>query len=138
MTFLNLIVCALAVWEIVEIWHHSVIMAPCRDRAELWQGDFGSLLRCPFCLSPWCALLCWGVLRGQPCFSRALQVHPTDGWVTIAIAFGWIATTVGVTCIWAFAIARLANLGNDIFYSRCRTVRHNRLAVNPLDRENTQ
>ncbi len=56
-TIVELLVLALAVWETIEIWRHSAIAAPLRARAELMEGFFGSLLTCPFCLSPWVSLL---------------------------------------------------------------------------------
>jgi len=45
---------------------------------------------CPFCLSPWVAILCIVCLRVP------------EAWLA-----GWV--------LYAFAAARLANLGNDFF-----------------------
>jgi hypothetical protein len=89
-----LIVAALATWQIIEIWHHSLLMAPLRARTEMWVNKFGELLGCPFCLSPWIALL-------------------FVDWLSV-VEFG-LAGLCGNVIIYAFAAARLANLGNDFF-----------------------
>jgi hypothetical protein len=91
---MNLIVAALATWQIIEIWHHSLLMAPLRSRTEMWTGKLGELLSCPFCLSPWVALLCTAAL---------------------GLAEYGLAGRCGSVIIYAFAAARLANLGNDFF-----------------------
>ena len=93
---MNLIVAALATWQIVEIWHHSLLMAPLRSRAEMWDNKLGELLSCPFCLSVWVGLCC------------------TAG-VTFAAMYGLEYV------IMAFAVSRLANLGNDVFKTYCLT-----------------
>ncbi len=58
MTPFKYVACALAVWEIIEIWRHSALFADWRARVELWEGSFGYMLRCSFCLSPWVAFFC--------------------------------------------------------------------------------
>ena len=104
MTFVELIVAGLATWQIIEIWHHSRIFAGCRSRVELWENWLGELLICPFCLSPYVGWLSAAVLL------LLARLHP---------AFG--------IPVYGFAVARLANLGNDLTHHRCRTVRHNHL-----------
>ena len=89
-----LIVAALATWQIIEIWHHSLLFAPLRARTEMWVNKFGELLSCPFCLSPWIAALCVTVLT---------------------LAEYGLAGRIGSVIIYAFAVSRLANLGNDFF-----------------------
>jgi|TARA_R110000824_G_scaffold74504_3_gene189367 hypothetical protein len=99
---IELIVAALATWEIIEIWHHSLLFAPLRARTELWLNKVGDLLGCPFCFAPWIALLS----------------------VLVLIAPEWLGWPIwpGLKILWyAFAVARLANLGNDYFKSTCRT-----------------
>ncbi len=54
---MELLIAALATWEIVEIWHHSDLMAPWRARAELVENKLGKVLTCMFCLSPWVAMV---------------------------------------------------------------------------------
>jgi hypothetical protein len=99
---LELIVAALATWEIIEIWHHSLLFAPLRSRVELWENKVGELLGCPFCLSPWIALL-------------SVVVLFIPEWI------GW-SIWPGLKAVWyAFAVARLANLGNDYFHDKSRT-----------------
>jgi hypothetical protein len=97
-SFLTFIVAALAVGEILEIWRHSSLLARWRAYAELMEGFLGDLLRCPFCMAPWAAAavcLCLGLA-------------------------GWIGCCTRLV-IWAFAVARLSNLLNDVFHAYCRT-----------------
>lgn len=97
---MDLIVAALATWQIIEIWHHSLLMSPLRARTEMWDNKLGELLGCPFCLSPWIGLLCM---------------------IGLSVAeFGLVGRGVSVL-IHAFAVARLANLGNDVFKRYCLT-----------------
>lgn len=49
----ELVVGALATWQIVEVWRHSALLAGWRARVELLEGRVGEMLRCPFCLSVW-------------------------------------------------------------------------------------
>jgi len=88
------IIAALATWQIVEIWHHSLLMAPLRARTEMWTNKLGELLSCPFCLSIWVALLCV---------------------VTLSLAESGLVGRCGSVVIYAFAVSRLANLGNNFF-----------------------
>ena len=97
-------VAVLATWQIIEIWHHSLLFASLRARTELWENKLGELLGCPFCLSPWVAL-----------FSTLILILPT--WLHIT---GW--HTVVLRVIWyAFAISRLANISNDLAHKISRT-----------------
>ena len=112
MSFTDVLVCSLAVWEAIEIWRHGSITADWRDRVSTWDdGWFRSLLRCSFCLSPWVALLSISMLLCH---------------------FGVI--------IYALAIARLANLGNDLTYAWCRTPKTDQTLpvtddLNPIEKE---
>lgn len=90
---MNIIVAALATWQILEIWQHSSLMAPLRARTEMWVNKIGELLSCPFCLSPWVSLLC------------VVIIYDVAG-------YGLVGTCMA-NVIRAFAVARLANLGND-------------------------
>lgn len=108
MSLTELIIAALAVWEIVEIYHHSHIAAGLRARAELTEGKLHTLLTCPFCMSPYVAwLVC------------ALMLCVTHWLGTVA---GWPA----LLPVYGLAVARLANLGNDVFHQWCRTPRANK------------
>ncbi|MCI0421519.1 MAG: DUF1360 domain-containing protein, partial [Acidobacteria bacterium] len=82
-----------ATWQTIEIWHHGLIFAGWRARAELWENKLGELLTCPFCLSPWIA-----------CLMLILWHVPYAGWLVLTLA-----------------IARTANLGNDLSHHWCRT-----------------
>ena len=99
---MDLVIAALATWQIVEIWHHSSIMASLRSRTEMWDNKLGELLGCPFCLSPWIALGCV---------------------LAITLAEEGLAGGVAIVVVNAFAVARLANLGNDFFKQYCNTPR---------------
>lgn len=114
MGIVTIIVAALATWEIIEIWHHSSVMAPFRARVELWENFCSDLLRCPFCMAPYTALAC---LVGLATTSLPSGL----GWL------GWLPAGV----IHAFAVARLANLGNDLGHAFCRTVRYDKLVPAP-------
>lgn len=111
----ELIVAVLAVWEIIEIWHHSSLFATWRSRVELWEGWLGQLLRCPFCLSPWTALMVYGLLGAAG--------RVPSPWLGMILA----------APVYAFALARAANLFNDLTHSRCRTPRHDRLELGSGD-----
>ena len=96
------IVLGLAVWQIVEIWHHGSIFAGRRADLEIEDSFKASLLSCPFCLSTWV------------------------GWFVAAmIALAGLTAWLGFLKILVagLAAARLANLGNDLFHDRCRTPR---------------
>jgi len=97
---MDLVIAALATWQIVEIWQHSTLMAPLRARTEMWQNKLGELLSCPWCLSVWIGMLCGALLTTADIVQ---------------------ASRVGSVVIYGFAISRLANLGNDVFKSYCRT-----------------
>ncbi len=96
---MDLVVAALATWQIVEIWHHSYLMAPLRARTEMWDNTLGDLLSCPFCLSPWVALCCVAGMQ---------------------LDLGFASLGVQLV-LYAFAASRLANLGNDFFSKTNRT-----------------
>ena len=108
-----LVVAALAVWEIIEIWHHSALFAPMRAIVETWDCKIGDLLRCPFCLAPWVSLAVVLLLLG---LSEYLDAHgPRPLAFLVKAPF------------YAFAVARLANLGNDLSSAYCRTPRYDKL-----------
>jgi hypothetical protein len=112
---LLLIIAALATWEIIEIWRHSSIMADFRARTELWDNKLGQLVNCPFCLAPWVAL--WvlvPLLLPEP----RLDVQTLFYWPSL---IGWMGAGLWYWIVWGFAVARLANLGNDLTHKWCRT-----------------
>lgn len=94
MTSVEFLISALALWEILEIWHHSSIMASWRARATSLEGRAGELFRCMFCLAPWAALL------------LVLPLH---------------TFRLGLCVLYSFALARAANTCNDLGYVWCRT-----------------
>lgn len=100
MSAVELIVVALATWQIVEIWHHSLLFADWRSITEMWDNKLGELLGCPWCLSVWIGFLCSGAMQ-----LTSLQL---------------IGPCVQIV-LYGFAASRLANLCNDLFKSYCRT-----------------
>jgi Protein of unknown function (DUF1360) len=112
MSFSDVVVAALATWQIVEIWHHGAFhLGPIdfpdwRSRVENWgymgvRGWFADVLQCPWCLSVWVGLLvCAGLVLSN------------------TLGTSWVALPV-----YAFAVSRLANLGNDLLHAWCRTPR---------------
>lgn len=94
------VIAALATWQIIEIWHHSLLFASWRAVTEMWENKLGELLSCPFCLSPWVGLVCTICLYAEEA--------------------GLAGLVIGLV-IKAFAVARLANLGNDVFKQWSRT-----------------
>ena len=101
-----LFVAALAIWEIIEIWHHGSLFAGWRARTEVWHSWLGELLGCPFCLAPWVALPVVTVLF--------LWDHGMvdQRWLLPDVLF-----------IFAFAAARSANVLNDALHRFARTPR---------------
>ena len=93
MNWFLLLVAAVATWQIVEIWHHSLLFANARSYVELMDNRIGELLTCPFCLSNWVGLIC--VIFLQDYSDYTFQ-------------------TVFSTLIFSFAAARLSNLFNDL------------------------
>lgn len=105
---LNVILAALATWQITEVLHHAEITLPIRrltngsaPKGTLW-SFLTKLYNCPFCLAHWVAAavmvsLFWHDLTGLFPFGKYL-IH-------------------------VLAVVRLANLGNDLAYNYTRTPR---------------
>lgn len=100
LNLIDLIVIVFAGTQVVEIIHHGSIFGPggylpLRPRAKRWAEGrnlllkfFGSLIGCPFCLTP---------------------------WVCVGLVFGWYFCGIPVKlAICGFAIARGANILNDL------------------------
>lgn len=123
--FAQLIVAALATWQAVEVWHHSSLFASKRADYEARGGFLADLLGCPYCLSVWVGLAAAALLRLGPLDFAA---PGSLGWLLVQHA---VSTSLRFLelCVWALAVSRLANLGNDLAYPFCRTPRHNRLNV---------
>ena len=105
----TLIIAALAIWQVVNIWSYSELFATQRASLEARDGFFSRLLRCPFCLSNWVSAFVVCTLAA----SEALPVFGLDVCGTIAAVPAQI-----------FAAARLANLCNDFFKFWDRTPRY--------------
>ena len=103
MLLIEILIASLATWEAVEIWHHSAITAEWRARVELMEGALRSLLTCPFCTAPWVA---WFFAALMLCVRYWLGLE--TGWPILLPIYG-------------LAVARLANLGNDVTHIWCRT-----------------
>jgi hypothetical protein len=120
-SLVELLIMSLAVWEIIEIWRHSSLMASWRARAELLEGRLGELLRCGFCLAPWVSwCVCLVVLLPAP-------DKKEDFWDWTSWAAVWSMKLL----ILGFAVARLANLGNDLTHAVCRTPLGNGIELDP-------
>lgn len=134
----ELVLVALAVWEIVEIWRHGSLFARWRaqleDRRDGWLGRRWLILR--------------QLRGGKHALLRAtLARYQANVWAWLAelLLCGfcltpWIA--LSVVCLlpyapvpfYALAAARLANLGNDLSHAVCRTPRDSAY-VPPLEEE---
>jgi len=105
----NVILVALATWQIVEILHHSEIALPIRRLAArntqtgVFRSFFSRAYNCPFCLTHWVAATLIAVLLFYPAHEQC------RGLLTFVLV--------------VFATARLANLGNDLAYNYTRTPR---------------
>jgi len=100
----QLLIWVLAVTQMVEIWHHSVLMARLRAEIETRPGFIADLASCPFCLSVWVSLYVVG--------SWFLALLCDEPWRSLLLL-----------PILALAVSRGANLLNDVTHSRCRTPR---------------
>lgn len=172
-TLVELVVAALATWQVVEVWHHSSLLAPLRARGELLEGRAGELLACPFCLTVWVAVGAAVVLlagnppaRGDAGEGVLWFLQLLGSWLGMAVAavlaelglrgrvreavktrvVYWLTLALAGLAVWglwrpgwewavygllvllkvallALAVARLANLGNDLTHGWCRTPR---------------
>ena len=102
-------IAVLAVMEVIDIWRHSALLDRARAHVELWDNKLGQLLRCPFCLSPWLSLLAVLVLD----LSDMLIQH----------GFRLRGSLIAAP-IYAFGIAKLANLVHDLVKFFDRTPKH--------------
>lgn len=100
----DVFIAALAAWQIIEIWHHSLLFASARSHVELWENKVSDLLGCPFCLSPWVSLLCVVCLL-------------LPNWLELE---GWYVLTAKCV-IYGFAVSRITNLFNDLCHAKTRT-----------------
>lgn len=108
----QLLVAALATWQAVEVYHHSHLFASVRARAELLENKVGELLACPFCLSVWVGFVA--------VISIQADVEEQNLWT-------WLLVVVVKVFGYGLAVARVANLANDITYRWCRTPKSNKL-----------
>jgi hypothetical protein len=128
MTWLEIAVAALATWQAVEVWHHGSIFAGARAWMELKTGFWMRLLLCPFCLTVWVSTAFVLVLMTE-------RQGTPEGWFTFII---WAPFYLLRMFVYGLAVARLANLGNDLTHRWCRTPggsRWNRLNEHVADRQ---
>jgi len=139
----EIVIVALVTWQAVEIWHHGAIFATGRALTEEAQGLWADLLNCPFCLSLWVGVASVMMFRGDwlllsaavaaaVMFALASRVEPDVWYAWLFVLMGLASLTV-LAChgqetvdvfLTGLASSRLANLGNDVFRSRCRTPGH--------------
>lgn len=111
---LNLLIAALAVWHVVEVFHHGSVFATVRARLELSERFFARMMLCPFCLSVWAAFVATPFALPR--------IEPTKHFDDQPLVWAWYGLHgFGFMAMVAFAIARLANLGNDLTSEWCRT-----------------
>lgn len=106
---IEVLIAAIAVWQIVEVWHHSLLFSSWRGWAETQDNRLGELLTCPFCMSVSLGIICVSVVS-----------IPGD-WL-----FAWwlyVPAKMAKFFVYGLAASRLANLGNDFFYDKCRTIK---------------
>jgi hypothetical protein len=109
MDALNVVLVALATWQVTEVLHHAEITLPVRRWTagsipmDASRSFFSRGFNCPFCLAHWVAALLL--------FLLALDLEGAPHCTGLRYA------------IWLFAAVRLANLGNDVFYTYTRTPR---------------
>ena len=100
----------LAVWQVTEILHHSLLLLPVRRWANknssvgVLRAFFAKLALCAFCKSHWVA----GAL--VILLALSLEGVPYCFWTKYII--------------WIFAATRLAQLGNDLCYDFTRSPKH--------------
>jgi len=103
-TLAAIVVIGLAVWQTVEVWHHSILTAGWRARTQVWSGRLGGwlgdMLGCPWCTSVWAG------------FALTLFYYAGSGF--------WLFVV-------ALAVSRLANAMNDAGHDWCRTPKANTL-----------
>jgi hypothetical protein len=117
-TALDLLIAALACWQAVEIWHHSALFARPRAWADDWKYDrwYAFVLACPFCLAVWVAFF---FVLPPLTWLQPSRFPPT----TILAGTSWGVIVLWQLAVYALAVSRLANLGNDLLHHWCRTPR---------------
>jgi hypothetical protein len=125
----NLLVAALATWQIIEVYHHSPLFANARARDELSEGYWARVRKCPWCWSFWVSVfpivmvwntpMNWATMTGQPAARPAAE--PLAWPYQVLLIVGFMINMVGLLVTWMLAASRLANLGNDLAHKWCRT-----------------
>ena len=90
---IDVVLLALAVGAVVDVWFNGSIFAGWRARAEAWENTLSELLGCPLCLTYqaaiWLTLGLWALPLGVP---RWAQVALRG--VLIALAVGRLARLI--------------------------------------------
>lgn len=117
----SLLILILATWQTVEIVRHSRLesCAGLRAWAEISDSFVAQVVNCPWCLSVWVAA---GLAAGWTLPLATRAAGPLS--VPRALAVG--AVVLVRILILALAIARGANLGNDLGYPVSRTPKADR------------
>lgn len=126
MSLVDFVVLGFAVWEAVEIWHHSEICAGWRAKIEAYRNWLSAMTGCPKCLSNWVSWVFVTLICGVGAFTTL----PPPDWIPplLRILVGIIYALVWVF-VHGLAVTRLANLLNDYFYKCNRTKRFNRIEL---------
>ena len=88
----------MAVWQALEVWHHGSVFSGVRAWIDAFAWNwFSELASCMFCLSVWIGAFAamWFLITG----------NSPGCWLPV----------------YALAIARGANLLNDLTWDKCRT-----------------
>jgi hypothetical protein len=129
-TLTQLFILALATWESIEIWRHSELTAEARAYVEVAGNEFiKALARCAFCMAPWEAWVIIVAVDSSP-WLLAWQDNGTYTYY-IMRGVGYLLRTL----ILGLAVARLANLGNDLTHQWCRTPHDNKLNLDEDDHD---
>lgn len=120
MDAINVMVAALAAWQVTEVLHHSEIALPIRRWAArntqvgVLRSFISRAYNCAFCLSHWVS---GGAVVAM---LLATELSPWCYYIRYVLA--------------VLAVTRLANLGNDLAYTYTRTPKID-LEENPHDIE---
>jgi len=117
MSWIELLVLVLAVNEMIELLRHGEgpghLLARFRAFLDESSSGIARMLRCGFCLAPWLggALVCWLYWLLPNYYEATDHSPPVDPQ---AIRLTWIS-------LYGLAIARAANLLNDVTHRWHRT-----------------
>ena len=99
----SLIVAALAAKMLLDIWFYSALFADMRARTQLWNGFFGQLVQCRFCMGGWVSAFTTTLV-----IAWHLAMTPVNTSPVYAV-LGWLVMLPVLT----LAVAKLASWLDD-------------------------